>query len=147
MSDALHEIESETTTPPMATTVATTAVMATTVDLAIISPEGVLFAGNVDSCQVPLDDGLIGIWPSHAPLIAAVSPGLLSYTIKGQIVEMDQSGGILNVGVERCTILLHGARRSAERAPDREALFESMTEEIQATLGEDEIDTLQETPR
>jgi F-type H+-transporting ATPase subunit epsilon len=46
--------------------------------LSVISPSGTLFAGPVDSVVFPAWDGLMGVLPGHAPLLALLRPGTVS---------------------------------------------------------------------
>ena len=57
------------------------------VNLTIVTPEQILFQGAVEWVQVPLHDGMIGVWPGHAPLIAAISAGTAQYRADEQTIE------------------------------------------------------------
>ncbi|MBK9383833.1 MAG: F0F1 ATP synthase subunit epsilon [Planctomycetes bacterium] len=46
--------------------------------LRLISPEEVIFDGPAKSLQFPGLDGLVGVLPGHAPLVAAIAPGPLA---------------------------------------------------------------------
>lgn len=50
--------------------------------LKIISPEKLLFQGSVLSVTLPGTDGEFGILPNHAPLIASLDKGEISYEIE-----------------------------------------------------------------
>nr|WP_297164613.1 ATP synthase F1 subunit epsilon [uncultured Dysgonomonas sp.] len=50
--------------------------------LKIISPEKMLFQGAVLSVILPGTDGEFGILPDHAPLIASLRKGDISYEIE-----------------------------------------------------------------
>lgn len=50
--------------------------------LKIISPEKMLFQGAVLSVILPGTDGEFGILPDHAPLIASLHKGDISYEIE-----------------------------------------------------------------
>lgn len=118
------------------------------VQLRIITPEGVLYEGAVDWVEAPLDDGLIGIWPGHAPLVGAVARGRVRFAVGGEEREMSVGGGVLRVDEERCSILvgaLLGAEAPAEEERQDEiaarleqALYDAMTPE--------EIEELQQAP-
>jgi len=117
------------------------------VQLRIITPEGVLYEGAVDWVEAPLDDGLIGIWPGHAPLVGAVAHGRVRFAVSGEEREMSVGGGVLRVDEERCSILVGalGAEAPAEEERQDEiaarleqALYDAMTPE--------EIEELQQAP-
>lgn len=66
--------------------------------LEIVSPEEQLFSGEVNSIQFPGKEGSFGVWENHAPLIAALIEGEITFvlldqkpqsiTIKGGVVEV-----------------------------------------------------------
>ena len=47
----------------------------------VVSPEAILYQGGAGSVVVPAYDGLVGILPRHAPLLALLGRGML--TIRG----------------------------------------------------------------
>ena len=51
--------------------------------LEIVTPEKKVLDETVDSVTVPTLTGQAGILPSHAPLISALKPGVLTYSNKG----------------------------------------------------------------
>ena len=50
-------------------------------EVSVVSPEQVLYEGAAGSVVAPAHDGLIGILPRHAPLMALLGRGVL--TLKG----------------------------------------------------------------
>jgi len=46
--------------------------------VSVVSPEAVLFEGNATSVVVPAHDGLIGILPRHASMLALLGRGLMT---------------------------------------------------------------------
>lgn len=50
----------------------------------VVSPEKVLFEGDATALVVPAYDGLIGILPRHAPLLALLGRGTLTVKSQGQ---------------------------------------------------------------
>lgn len=68
--------------------------------LDILTPEGNVFSGEVNSVQLPGIDGLFQILNNHAPLISALRPGKVKvegasgkqvFQIKSGIVEVLQN--------------------------------------------------------
>ena len=47
----------------------------------VVSPEAILYQGGAGSVVVPAYDGLVGILPRHAPMLALLGKGML--TIRG----------------------------------------------------------------
>ncbi|MEA3408400.1 MAG: hypothetical protein U9R48_10040 [Chloroflexota bacterium] len=103
--------------------------------LQIISPEKIVYEEEVDWLQVPLSDGLLGIWPGHAPLIASLTQGQIQFGVDGSVEEIAVGEGILRVDGERC-IVLTGAPVSEGEASGADA----------GALGDDPRDGLQEVP-
>ena len=50
-----------------------------TLKLEVITPEDVTLRAESTSVVVPGVDGELGIWPNHAPLLAGLKPGVISY--------------------------------------------------------------------
>jgi len=115
------------------------------VRLHILSPEEVLYDGRASWVQVPLEDGLIGIWPGHGALVGALGEGEVEYAVGGDVRRLGVGRGVLRVTDERCVVLvsrLLGEEDGAEPgAPDRDALFEVLAEVLEEPFPEDEPDT------
>ena len=47
----------------------------------VVSPEAILYQGSASSVIVPAYDGLLGILPRHAPMLALLGRGIL--TVRG----------------------------------------------------------------
>ena len=47
--------------------------------LELITPDGPVFEGQVDSASLPTPDGEITVLPHHIPLITVVSPGTIMF--------------------------------------------------------------------
>jgi F-type H+-transporting ATPase subunit epsilon len=54
--------------------------MARELTLRVITPDAVVLDVRTGSVRIPGVDGSIGIWPRHAPMVAAVDSGLLHYS-------------------------------------------------------------------
>ncbi len=76
--------------------------------VSVVSPERVLFEGEASSVIVPAYDGLIGIKPRHAPLVALLGTGTLKvraaqgeqrFTVAGGFVQVH--GNVVRVVAER----------------------------------------------
>ena len=111
--------------------------------LVVVSPEQVAYDGEVHWVQVPLLDGLIGIWPGHAPLIAAVAGGKLRFQSDEGVQEMRISEGVLRVARGACVLLV---RPGADQMPAyaREGLADDLQEALGEVLTPDEIQALQD---
>ena len=65
--------------------------------LNIVTPEKVSWEGPVESLIVPAHDGLLGILPGHAPLLAELAPGILQIRMEGGESTLSVSGGFIEV--------------------------------------------------
>ena len=65
------------------------------IHLEIVTPEKQLFSGDVDSLTVPSAGGYMGILPGHAPLLAELGIGEISYTAGGSNEPMFCFCGVL----------------------------------------------------
>ena len=49
-----------------------------TYELNIVTPEKSVFDGPVSSTTLPGEAGYLGVWAHHAPMVAALIPGVLT---------------------------------------------------------------------
>jgi F-type H+-transporting ATPase subunit epsilon len=71
----------------------------------LVSPEKLAFSGEVDQVDVPGVEGDFGVLAGHAPVVAAVRPGILTVTIGGQHHKVIVLGGIAEVSESGLTLL------------------------------------------
>jgi F-type H+-transporting ATPase subunit epsilon len=79
--------------------------MADRIQLDVITPERRLLSEAVDFVTVPGLSGELGILPGHTPLISELQTGVLSYTQGGTSRRMLVSGGFVEVGADRVSVL------------------------------------------
>lgn len=78
-----------------------------------VSPETVLFSGEVDQVDLPGAEGDMGIFADHAPMVTTLRPGIVT-VIRGSTREpIVITGGFAEVGPAGLTIL---ADRAVARA-------------------------------
>lgn len=65
--------------------------------LRIVSPERVVFNGEVESLKVPGMLGEFEILNNHAPIISSLIPGTVSYTTKEGEQTLPVQGGFVEV--------------------------------------------------
>jgi len=70
-----------------------------------VSPERVLFSGDVDQVDLPGAEGDIGILAGHAPVVTALRPGILTIFRGGAREPIVMSGGFAEVGPGGLTVL------------------------------------------
>ena len=59
------------------------AIEATSLALNVATPDGMALSLDVESVQLPVVTGEIGVLPGHVPLLGALKPGVLKYRTKG----------------------------------------------------------------
>ena len=65
--------------------------------LRIVSPEKIVFVGDVESVIVPGAQGEFQVLTGHAPLISALEPGKVVYDCADGRKQLDISGGFAEV--------------------------------------------------
>ncbi|VFP85557.1 F0F1 ATP synthase subunit epsilon [Candidatus Erwinia haradaeae] len=86
-----------------------------TFHLNVVSSELTIFSGNVKSIQVSGNEGDLGIYPHHTPLLTTIKPGMvhiLKTNNKNEIIYL--SGGILEVQPLLVSILADTAIRGKD---------------------------------
>jgi F-type H+-transporting ATPase subunit epsilon len=78
-----------------------------------VSPESVLFSGDVDQVDLPGSEGDLGILPGHAPLVTTLRPGIVTIIREGAREPVVVIGGFAEVGPGGLTVL---ADRAVARA-------------------------------
>ncbi|MBS3797019.1 MULTISPECIES: F0F1 ATP synthase subunit epsilon [unclassified Pseudoalteromonas] len=88
---------------------------AMTVHLDVVSAEGKLFSGRVETLQVTGSEGELGIYPGHAPLLTALKPGMVRLVkqLGGEEI-IYVAGGTLEVQPHNVTVLADTAVRAEE---------------------------------
>ena len=71
----------------------------------LVSPEQVLFSGEVEHVVVPGSEGEFGVLAGHAPLVSALRPGILKILGAGQPQRIMVVGGFAEVGPDGLTVL------------------------------------------
>lgn len=61
--------------------------------LEIITPEKKIFAGEVDSVQLPGLDGLFQVLDNHAPIISALAEGTIKVSLNNAEMQYDDLSG------------------------------------------------------
>ncbi|MEH2524245.1 MULTISPECIES: F0F1 ATP synthase subunit epsilon [unclassified Bradyrhizobium] len=101
----------------------------------LVSPEKLAFSGEVDQVDVPGVEGDFGVLSGHAPVVAAVRPGILTITADGRHEKIIVLGGLAEVSDNRVTVLADVATSIAD--VDR-AQFAETIAEMEAKLAEKE---------
>lgn len=88
--------------------------MAHTIHVDIVSPEGQLFAGEATMVFAPGVEGEIGVAPRHAPLLTALTAGVVRVQTEGQEQSFYVGGGALEVQPNKVSVLADTATRARD---------------------------------
>jgi F-type H+-transporting ATPase subunit epsilon len=71
----------------------------------LVSPEKLVFSGDVDQVDVPGSEGDFGVLAGHAPFVTTVRPGILTLHREGGALQIVVNGGFAEVNPEGLTVL------------------------------------------
>src|SRR5882724_7697272 len=72
----------------------------------LVSPEKLLFSGEVDQVDVPGTEGEFGVLAGHAPIVSALRPGIMTVFVNGERQRMVVLGGFAEVSADgKLTVL------------------------------------------
>lgn len=78
-----------------------------TFELEIVTPEASIFAGSVQSVQVPGSDGSFQVLFNHAPIISTLGKGKVKLVKEdGEAVSYDTEDGVIEVLKNKAIILV-----------------------------------------
>lgn len=91
-----------------------------TLKLIIVSAEDKIFEGDVTQLRATGIEGELGILPGHTPLLTAIKPGIIKFTLKNETEEVIYvSGGFLEIQPTVVTVLADVAIRGEELDAER----------------------------
>jgi F-type H+-transporting ATPase subunit epsilon len=89
----------------------------------VVSPEKLVYEGDVAAIVAPAWDGKVGILPGHAPFLALLGHGHLALDLaKGGSQTHYVAGGVLKVEGEAVTVLTEYAGAEAPDVIPQEAI-------------------------
>jgi F-type H+-transporting ATPase subunit epsilon len=101
----------------------------------LVSPEKLAFSGEVDQVDVPGVEGDFGVLAGHAPVVAAIRPGILTVKSGGTNQKIIVLGGLAEMSDNGLTVLADVATSIQDL--DRQA-FANQISEMEAKLAEKE---------
>jgi F-type H+-transporting ATPase subunit epsilon len=105
-----------------------------------VSPESVLFSGDVDQVDLPGAEGDMGILPGHAPLVTVLRPGIVTVFRDSTRLPIVVIGGFAEVSPAGLTVL-------ADRAVPRDNFDTAILAAEIKDAEEDVADTADEHQR
>jgi F-type H+-transporting ATPase subunit epsilon len=101
--------------------------------LEVVTPERRVIRSSAAEVQLPGLDGYLGILPGHAPLLATMGDGELSYREGSTTHYAVVLGGYTEVLAERVIVLAESAERAEEINADSARAAKQAAEKILAT--------------
>ena len=101
----------------------------------LVSPEKLVFSGEVDQVDVPGFEGDFGVLAGHAPIVATIRPGFLTVHTGEEKQKIIVLGGLAEMSEKGLTVLADVAQSLEEL--DRVKLAEAIAE-MEAKLAEKE---------
>lgn len=83
--------------------------MAKTFTLEVVTPERLVFSGDISQLIVPAFDGYLGVLAGHAPLLAVLQPGEIMIEGDRKRTYYATSGGFIEVTPKKATVLSESA--------------------------------------
>lgn len=98
----------------------------------LVSPEKLVFSGDVEQVDVPGTEGDFGVLAGHAPFVTTLRPGILTVHGAGGAQKIVVLGGFAEVSAEGLTVLADVAE--AVEDIDREAIA-ARIREMESRIG------------
>jgi F-type H+-transporting ATPase subunit epsilon len=85
-----------------------------TIELQMVTPECHVLSEDVESVEMPGQDGYLGILPGHAPLLTEMGLGILTYRKGSETRSLTVMGGYAEVLPNRVIVLADASERAEE---------------------------------
>ena len=85
-----------------------------TLKLEVITPEQIALQDESTSVVVPGVDGELGIWPNHAPLLAGLKPGVITYKTASGTQKLVVSGGFIEISNNVISVIAPAAEKATD---------------------------------
>ena len=79
--------------------------------LELVTPEKIIFSGNVSSVTLPGKNGLFTIRKEHAPIISSLKPGIVHYYSDLNKYEVATGPGVVEVNEDIVIICVETAEK------------------------------------
>ena len=76
-----------------------------TIHLEVVTPDGLKLAADVSEFTAPSVDGEFGVLPGHVPLLAALTTGIVTYTLGGEKHAVAVGAGFAEVSDDKALLI------------------------------------------
>ena len=113
--------------------------MAHTLHVDVVSAETSIFEGQAEFVTLPGEEGELGIFPQHTPLLTRIKPGAVRIKLPGRDDEefVFVAGGILEVQPNRVTVLADTAIRGHDLDEAKATAAQKAAQEAMANAKSD----------
>ena len=101
----------------------------------LVSPQKLLFSGDVEQVDLPGAEGYFGVLANHAPMVTTLRPGILTVHVVGGQQKIVVLGGFAEVSKDGLTVLANTA--DAVEDVDR-AMITTRIEELEDRIAKTE---------
>lgn len=108
--------------------------------LEVATPTRLLVSESVDEAVVPGSEGYFGVLPGHAPLLATLGIGELTYRKGREEFHLAVAGGFAEVRNDKVIVLADVAERPAEIDRERAERARQRAEQRLAGRGPEDVD-------
>ena len=110
-------------------------------NVALVCPEALVYAGEVDQVDLPGAEGDLGVLAGHAPIVTALRPGIVRVITNGADEKFVVLGGVAEFSQSTLNILADTARPIGEfDVADLKARIEDMEGNVPTQPVGDELD-------
>jgi len=113
--------------------------MPDTFQLEIVTPEKKVVDVPAEEVQIPGENGYLGVFPGHAPLITELAVGEITYRSQAKEERLAVAWGFAEVLPDKVTILAETAERPSEIDVERARKAKERAEE-RLTSGDPNVD-------
>lgn len=93
--------------------------MADSIQLEIVTPDGVKLEEQVSELTAPSVDGEFGVLPSHRPMLAALTTGIVTYRVDNRTTSVAVGSGFVEIADDRAVLLTDRFTRKEDIDPVR----------------------------
>ena len=112
-----------------------------TISFDLVSPENLIFNGEVGMIIIPGKDGDLGVLPGHSKIMSSLRPGrvMVYGEDKNLLKSFFVSGGFTEINPEKCIVLAESVDEMSEL---EKSLVEKEIQELESKDSEDSKDKL-----